>query len=213
MPQCVTAPCRTAGRIHVAPARSLDSDHRSAQAVAMEVVVIGLIRVVGSLPVLRWAFVGGLIAVFVDLSDLFWMNLLDLGGLGNYQQFDKIADQVYLVTFLVVAVRWAGPARTIAVALFGFRLVGFVIFEIVDDRAVLLFFPNVFEFWFLFVASLPHWHPGFTFTRGRTVGWMSVLFGLKEFQEYALHWAKWLDDFTAVEAVEAIADWVAGPFS
>jgi hypothetical protein len=192
--------------------RSLDSAHCAAQAVAMEVVVIGLIRVVGSLPVLRWAFVGGLIAVFVDLSDLFWMNLLDLGGLGDYQQFDKIADQVYLVAFLVVAIRWTGPARTIAVALFGFRLVGFVLFEIVNDRVVLLFFPNVFEFWFLFVASLPHWRRGFTFTKPHVFGWMTVLIGIKEFQEYALHWAKWLDDFTAVEAVEAIAAWLAGPF-
>ena len=74
----------------------------------MEIVVIGAIRVLGSLPVLRWAFVGGLIAVFVDLSDLLWMNLLDLGGLGNYQQFDKIVDQVYQLTFLWVALHWTG---------------------------------------------------------------------------------------------------------
>ncbi len=178
----------------------------------MEIVVIGLIRVAGSLPVLRWAFVGGLIAVFVDLSDLFWMNLLDLGGLGDYQQFDKVADQVYLVAFLAVAIRWSRPARTIALALFSFRLVGFVVFEIVDDRVVLLFFPNVFEFWFLFAASLPHWRPGFAYTRPNIVAWLVVLGSLKGFQEYALHWAKWLDDFTAVEAVEAIADWLAGPF-
>ena len=36
----------------------------------MEIVVIGAIRVLGSLPVLRWAFVGALIAIAVDLSDL-----------------------------------------------------------------------------------------------------------------------------------------------
>jgi hypothetical protein len=191
----------------------LDTAYGSAHAAAMEVVVIGLIRVVGSLPVLRWAFVGGLIAVFVDLSDLLWMNLLDLGGLGDYQQFDKVADQVYLVAFLIVAARWSGPARAIAVALFSFRLVGFVLFEILDDRVVLLFFPNVFEFWFLFVASLPHWRRGFTFTKLHVTAWLALLIGIKEFQEYALHWAKWFDDFTAVEAIEAVADWVAAPFS
>ena len=47
----------------------------------MEALVIGLIRVAGSLPVLRWAFVGALIAVFIDLSDLFWRQLIDLGGI------------------------------------------------------------------------------------------------------------------------------------
>lgn len=178
----------------------------------MEVLVIGAIRVAGSLPVLRWAFVGGLIAVFVDLSDLFWMNLLDLGGLGNYQRFDKYSDQVYQLTFLWVASRWQGRARSIAFALFGYRLIGFVAFEVSGERAVLLFFPNLFEFWFLFVASLPYWRRGFAYGRGETLRWGGFLLALKEFQEYALHWAKWLDDFTAVEAVEAIWDWVSGPF-
>jgi hypothetical protein len=38
------------------------------------------------------------------------------------------------------------------------------------------------------------------------------LTALKLFQEYALHWGKWLDGFTAVEAVEAIWDWATAPF-
>ena len=179
----------------------------------MEVLVIGAIRVLGSLPVLRWAFVGGLIAVFIDLSDLLWMNLLDLGGLGDYQQFDKIVDQVYQVTFLWVALHWTGPARTISIALFAYRLVGFIAFEITGERAILLAFPNVFEYWFLFVASLPHWRPRFGFRRWETAIWLAVLTAMKEFQEYALHWGKWLDSFTFVEALEAIWDFVTGPFT
>lgn len=179
----------------------------------MEALVIGAIRVGGSLPVLRWAFLGGLIAVFVDLSDLFWRNLIDLGGIDNYQSFDKYLDQVYLVAFLIVASRWRGPARRIAVALFAYRLIGFIAFEASGERAVLLFFPNLFEFWFLFVASLPHWHPRFTFTRGSTLRWGTFLLAIKEGQEYILHGSKLLDDFTAVEAVEAIWDWLTGPFS
>jgi hypothetical protein len=38
-----------------------------------------------------------------------------------------------------------------------------------------------------------------------------ALTALKLFQEYALHQARWLDGFTAVEAVEAIWHWVT-PF-
>jgi hypothetical protein len=53
--------------------------------------------------VLRWAFAGALIAIAVDFSDLFWMGVLDLGGLQNYQTFDKWADVVYMLTFLWVA--------------------------------------------------------------------------------------------------------------
>ena len=178
---------------------------------AVEALVIGLIRIAGSLPVLRWAFVGGLIAVFVDLSDLFWRGLIDLGGLPNYQNWDKWLDQVYIVLFLWVALHWTGPARRIAVFLFGWRLIGFVIFEASGAREVLLFFPNLFEFWFLFVASLPHWRPNFSFTRGPTLAWGAVLLAMKEFQEYALHWGQWLDTFTFDEAIDAIWDALTFP--
>ena len=85
----------------------------------MEAVVIGLIRVAGSVFVLRWAFVGGLIAVFTDLSDLFLRQAIDLGGLPNYQEWDKWLDQVYIWLFLVVAWRWTGWERNVALGLFG----------------------------------------------------------------------------------------------
>ena len=38
-----------------------------------------------------------------------------------------------------------------------------------------------------------------------------ALVALKLFQEYAIHYQRWLDDFTAVEAVEAIWDFLV-PF-
>jgi hypothetical protein len=122
--------------------------------VTLEVLVIAAIRIAGSLPVLRWPLAGGLLAVLVDLSDLLLQDLLSLGGLPDYQSLDKWVDQVYLGAFLVVAWRWAGPARSIAVALYVYRLAGFLAFELTHDRNLLLFFPNVFEFWFLLVAWL-----------------------------------------------------------
>ena len=76
-------------------------------------VIIAVARVAGSLPVLRWAFFGAILAILVDFSDLFMMNLIQLGGVTNYQTFDKWIDQVYMLTFLWVAVRqWDGPGRT-----------------------------------------------------------------------------------------------------
>lgn len=110
-----------------------------------EELAIAIVRVAGALPVLRWAFAGGLVAVFTDLSDLFLRNLLDLGGVRNYQALDKWLDQAYQLTFLIVALRWRGTARSVAVALFAFRLAGFALFEATGARVVLLAFPNVFE--------------------------------------------------------------------
>ena len=62
----------------------------------LEVVVIAAIRIAGSLPVLRWPLLGGLLAILVDLSDLLLRDVLDLGGVPDYQGLDKWLDQVYL---------------------------------------------------------------------------------------------------------------------
>ncbi len=169
-----------------------------------EMWIIGLVRIVGSLPVLRWPFYGAIVAILVDQSDLFMMNLLELGGVGNYQTFDKYLDQVYIGAFLLVALRWQGADRAVAVGLFAYRLIGFIAFEATQSRDVLLLFPNLFEFWFLLVAAKLQfgWQEAL---RGRRLAAVVVaLVALKLFQEYAIHYQRWLDDFTAVEAVEAI---------
>jgi hypothetical protein len=67
--------------------------------VTLEVIIIAAIRICGSLPVLRWPLLGGLLAILVDLSDLLLRDLLDLGGVPDYQGLDKWLDQVYLGCF------------------------------------------------------------------------------------------------------------------
>jgi len=172
----------------------------------LEQLVIGLIRVVGSLPVLRWAFAGALIAIVVDFSDLFLQEALELGGLRNYQAFDKWADLVYMLTFLWVANKWDGPDRKIALGLFAFRMIGFTTFEFTQARPMLLAFPNVFEFWFVFVAIRKHYWPNYEITRERIVKWFLVILVLKLGQEWVLHGGQYLDSFTFFEALEAIRD-------
>jgi len=174
----------------------------------VEIIIIGGIRVIGSLPVLRWAFVGALIAIAVDFSDLFLKNLIDLGGLKDYQRFDKIADLVYMGCFLWVSRRWTGPAKDWALGLFAFRMVGLAAFELSEARWILLVFPNLFEFWYVANAGILHWRPNKVLDRRGGVVLLLALLPLKLFQEYVLHYGKWLDDFTAVEAVEAIWDFV-----
>ena len=170
----------------------------------LEELVIILARIAGSLPVLRWAFAGAFIAILVDFSDLFMMNLLDLGGIRNYQSFDKVADLAYMVSFLAVALRWSGTARNVAIGLFAFRIVGVGVFELVAWRGVLLFFPNVFDFWFLLVAGLKHFKPSYDLTPRRAALWLVLLLAMKEAQEYVLHWGKWLDRYRATDLV---VDW------
>lgn len=167
----------------------------------LEELIITLARTAGSIPVLKWWFVGSIIAIIVDFSDLFMMNLLNLGGVRNYQSLDKLNDLIYMATFLLVSLRWSGIARKVAISLFIYRIVGVVLFEVVETRGILLFFPNVFEFWFLFIAGLRKFIPKYELTWKRTIIWIIPLILLKEFQEYVLHWGKWLDEYRAIDVV------------
>ena len=176
----------------------------------LEVLVIGLIRIAGSLPVLRWPLAGGVLAIVVDLSDLLLRDVLDLGGIPDYQAFDKWIDQVYLGAFLVVALRWTGPERAIAVGLYLFRLVGFVAFELTGERALLLLFPNLFELWFVSVAAVHRFRPGFVWRPVATVAVLAVLLAIKGFQEWALHGARLFDGISSLEFIEMVRRWLTG---
>ena len=174
-----------------------------------EVLVIAAIRIAGSLPVLRWPLAGGLLAIGVDLADLLLRDLLDLGGVGDYQSLDKWLDQVYLALFMVVAWRWEGRPRRIAAALYVLRLVGFVLFELSGERLVLLAFPNAFEFWFLLVAAV-----GADAVRGwsraRLAAILAGVIVAKLVQEWAIHGAKLFDGISSLEFLELLGQRLFG---
>ena len=175
-----------------------------------EMWLIAAVRLLGSLPVLRWPFYGALIAIAVDQSDLFIMNLVDLGGVNDYQTFDKYLDQVYLLAFLAVALtRWRGYERGVSAGLYAYRLAGFVAFELTQARiASCCSSPTSSS---RGSYSSPR---GTNFSleqrlAGRRFVWICVaLAALKLTQEFVVHYLKLLDGFTAVEAVEAIWDFV-----
>ena len=176
----------------------------------LQVLVIAVVRIVGSLPVLRWPLAGGLVVLVVDLSDLLLRDTLDLGGVPDYQSLDKWLDQVYLALFLVVALRWQGLARQVAIALYAFRLVGFVLFEISGERGVLLLFPNVFEFWFLAVAAIHRFRPAMAWTGRSTALVLAVVAPLKELQEWALHGGRIFDGISSIDALRLVWRWLTG---
>jgi hypothetical protein len=184
----------------------------------LEVIVVALFRILGSLPVLRWAFAGAIIAILVDLSDLFLIAAIDLGGFPNYQAADKWLDQVYLALFFIVALRWRDPlARRIAIGLYVYRLVGFALFEVTHERWLLIAFPNVFEFWFLYVAGALWWarrrsgegeRPEPTFTLRNIALPLAALTALKLAHEWLLHIDRTLDNYTPGEFFEALFDFL-----
>ncbi len=198
----------------------LDAGSGTPDHVLMDLVFafVALYRVVGSLFVLRWPFWGSLAAIVCDLCDLLLFNLFVVyagwTGFVGYQTFDKWADQVYLAAFLIVAVRDFAPLpKRIAVALYLFRLVGFIAFEIgVAPREALFLFPNLFEFWFIAVAFTMRFRSSFVWTPARSVGILSVLLVGKLAQEWALHVGKVFDQMTFLGALESIWHALTAPF-
>lgn len=156
-------------------------------------------RLAGALPVLRWPLAGALIAIAVDFSDLFLMDWI--GGISDYQSLDKACDLAYMFTFLVVALRWSGLERGLAVFLFFFRMVGDAVFELTQARPVLFVFPNLFEFWFVFVAALHQFAPGRVLSTRAIAAWLVVLLAAKEVQEWYLHIDRTLDNYVATDVV------------
>ncbi|MDZ7728688.1 MAG: hypothetical protein U5Q44_11105 [Dehalococcoidia bacterium] len=165
----------------------------------LTLVIVSAFRVAASLPVLRWPLAGALLAIAADLADLPLINLLDIGFMDHYQAWDKYIDQVYMATFLVVAIRWGGALAHVAVALVAFRLVGIGLMEFRDGRELLLFFPNVFEFWFVAIAAVKHWRPSAQPGYTAAVAIAAAVLPAKLFQEWFLHHYRWLDNFTALE--------------
>jgi hypothetical protein len=166
-------------------------------------------RVATALPVLRWPLAGGLLAIGGDLADLLLRDLFGIGDL-DYQLLDKLLDQVYLLLFLVVALRWEGVERQVAVVLYVYRLVGSALFLLTDERLVLLLFPNVFETWFLLVALLHH--------RREPVRWTPALLAIalagatavKLVQEWALHGGRIFDGISSLEFLEQVRRLLTG---
>ena len=89
-------------------------------------------------------------------------------------------------------------------------MVGDAVFEWSGERLVLLVFPNVFEFWFVAVAAWHHYRPGRSLApRQAAVALVALLLG-KEAQEYFLHYDRFLDQFSAFDAVIGIWRWITG---
>ncbi|HEX5013027.1 MAG TPA: hypothetical protein VFV72_02625 [Candidatus Limnocylindrales bacterium] len=93
------------------------------------------------------AMLAALVIDGVDQTIFSTFTSLDLSG---YQQYDKALDIYYLSIAYVATLRnWTNLAAfSVSRFLYYYRLVGVVIFELTQIRAVLLVFPNTFEYFF-----------------------------------------------------------------
>ena len=173
---------------------------------SLEELIVIIVRISGSLPVIYFPFFGSLFAILVDLSDLFIIGNLDLGGVGNYQKLDKILDCFYLVTFFIVSRRWDTTTKNILAGLFVYRLIGMGMFEIFSERMILFFFPNFFEFAFIFFAYKYQFNKFNNISRNSKLVLIAIIGGAKIMHEYVLHVWQELDNYTAMELLRKIIE-------
>ncbi|HEX6868365.1 MAG TPA: hypothetical protein VF119_06150, partial [Candidatus Limnocylindrales bacterium] len=119
-------------------------------------------RVLVPLAVFRFPLPAMLAALVIDGLDQTIFQTFTGLPLENYQSYDKALDVYYLsMAYLAMLRNWVSrDAFDVGRFLYYYRLVGVVIFEQTQIRAVLLLFPNTFEYFFdTYEAIRTRWDP------------------------------------------------------
>lgn len=114
--------------------------------------VVVLSRVLVPLTIPRFPLPGILAALILDGVDQTIFQSLSGLTLADYQGYDKALDIYYLAIAYIATLRnWTNYAAVrISNFLFYYRLLGVVLFEVLQFRWLLLIFPNIFEYFFIF---------------------------------------------------------------
>lgn len=124
-------------------------------------IVVGL-RLIVPLFIPKYPIPAGILALVIDGVDQTIFQTFTTMQLGWYQGYDKSLDVYYLaIEYLATMRNWINLyAFQMSQFLFYFRLVGVLLFELSQVRALLLFFPNTFEYFFLFYEAVRlRWNP------------------------------------------------------
>lgn len=132
---------------------------------SMDLVIFGIVvglRIIVPLFIPRFPLPAIIIAMIVDAADqTIFQNYTSL-NLDNYQSYDKALDIYYLaIAFLSTMRNWTNPiAFNTSRFLWYYRLFGTAAFEMTHIRALLLIFPNTFEYFFDFYEAVRlRWDP------------------------------------------------------
>lgn len=113
--------------------------------------------------------------------------------LEGYQSYDKALDIYYQTIAYISTLRnWADPyAYSVGRFLFYYRLLGVVLFEYTQQRALLLIFPNTFEYFFIYYEAYRlRWNP-LRMSRRLVLGAAAFIWiFIKLPQEYWIHIAQ-----------------------
>lgn len=113
--------------------------------------------------------------------------------LDGYQSYDKALDIYYLTVAYISTFRnWTNDfAFHVSRFLYYYRLIGVVLFEVFQARALLLVFPNTFEYFFIWYESVRlFWNPKRLTQRTILLSAAAIWIVIKLPQEYWIHIAQ-----------------------
>jgi hypothetical protein len=159
-------------------------------------VVLGL-RLVVPLAIPKYPLPAGLLCLVIDGVDKGIFQAFTDMNLDWYQGYDKALDIYYLaIAYLATMRNWSNLAAFgMSRFLWYYRLVGVLLFELSQIRAMLLLFPNTFEYFFLFYEGVrTRWNPRRLGVAAVIAAAFAIWVFIKVPQEYWIHVAQL--DFT-----------------
>jgi uncharacterized membrane protein YjjP (DUF1212 family) len=158
----------------------------------MGVLLATVLRLLVPLSILRWNLGGTLASMLLDGFDTYLPDFPSLAEFGQYQRWDKSLDLYYLSLAFAVSLLWKNSwAKKSAIILYVLRALGTILFLVTASRSWLFFFPNFFEYFFLFQLGFLFLFKKNIFDQKRvTFPVLAILFILKLIQEYILHYAQ-----------------------
>ncbi|AKB18090.1 MULTISPECIES: hypothetical protein [unclassified Methanosarcina] len=155
--------------------------------------VVVMARFLIPLSIPRYPLPGVLASLILDGVDQTIFQLFTNLPLEGYQSYDKSLDIYYLtITYLSTLRNWSNLyAFKLDRFLFYYRLVGVAIFELTQLRAMLLVFPNTFEYFFIFYEAIRlKWDPKVLTKNKLITGAALIWIFIKLPQEYWIHVAQ-----------------------
>ena len=159
---------------------------------AVFILIVGL-RLILPLGIPRYPLAGILAALVLDAVDKSLFQILTTYDLSGYQSYDKALDIYYLtIAYLATMRNWTNlTAFEVSRVLLYYRLVGVLLFEILESRTILLIFPNTFEYFFIFYEAVRlRWNPRRMSPRLVVGAAAAIWVFIKLPQEYWIHVAK-----------------------
>ncbi len=160
-----------------------------------------LIRLIVPLFTFISPFFGYVAAMLADAyADCTLVDLLGGGFGANYHFFDKWLDFYMLAIAAIVSLRFKKLEKYTCLVLFSIRAVGIILFEITNNHIFLVIFPNIFEFFFVFITFTKIFWKKFELTKKNLVTVLLIVSVPKIILEILFHslgvdqffWNSWL---------------------